>query len=86
MKIESMNLNLNFYDSKQDIKSPPKEKTNEIIKTSDNSDKFTIPKTNFSYDSGTDTLVVKVKTGNVLHQFPSDDLLRMKKFLMENNS
>lgn len=80
MKIE--NLSLNMYDSKSNFQYKPQNKEQAEI---NQIDKFTIPKTNFSYDTETDTLVVKVKAGNVLHQFPSDDLLRMKKFLMENS-
>lgn len=80
MKIES----LNNYEFKNDVKPKP-----EIpeIKSSKPKEEFKFPfETNFSYDEETKTLITKVKRGDVLNQFPSDDFLRMKKFLLDNLS
>lgn len=44
--------------------------------------KFLSKETSFSFDDETKELVIRVKLGDVLNQFPSDDYLRMKKWLI----
>lgn len=40
----------------------------------------------FSYDKEAKELVIKVERGDKIYQHPSDDILKLKKYLMENQN
>lgn len=43
---------------------------------------FISKETSFSFDDETKELIIRVKLGDVLNQFPSDEFLRIKKWLI----
>lgn len=43
-------------------------------------------KTNFSYDDKTKEMIIQVEKNGSTFQYPSEDLLRLKKYLMEESS
>ena len=49
-------------------------------------DNIEIQKTNFSYDEKTKDMIIQIEKNGSTFQYPSEDLLRLKKFLMEESS
>lgn len=87
--LSTMNSMHNLKQKKveqKEIEDITKVVTNVDQKEAINKNNIKIPKTNFSYDEKTKDMIIKIEKNGSTFQYPSEDLLRLKKFLMEESS
>ena len=81
-------------ESIQQVKQEAISKDKEVSETKNIEDKATTPNkfevvlsnTNFGYNSSSKDFYVKVERGNVENQYPTQDMMRTKAYLMSLNS